>query len=267
MTEVITSSQNALIKLALSLKQKKYRDEAGSFIVEGVRLVEEFVRSAWSSQTCIYTEQAVCNRRVQVILDALTKRGCRMVTVPAAIYDKISETEQPQGIMVIAEKRIFKFDDVSADTKRPLLVILDRIQDPGNVGTIIRTADAAGCTGVVLTKGCADLFAGKTVRASMGSLFHLPVFEGCNGAELVVTLKNKGITILATSLESSEVYFQSNFNKPVAIVFGNEGSGVGAEILRIADSRLHIPILGGAESLNVAVSAAVILYEAVRQRY
>lgn len=267
MAEVITSSQNTLIKMAASLKQKKYRDEAGLFIVEGIRLAEELARSDWQAEVCIYTEEAAHSGRVQAILDILSNKKCRMIIVPPAVYHKITDTEQPQGIMVLAHKRILKFADLLKNWQQPLFVILDKIQDPGNVGTVIRTADASGCTAVVLTRGCADLFSGKTVRATMGSLFHLPVLEGYDNAELITTFKNNDIAILATALESSNIYFKTDFNRPAAIVFGNEGSGVSAEMLRMADSRLYIPILGGAESLNVAVAAGVILYEAVRQRY
>ena len=266
MKELITSAQNSLIKLAASLKQKKYRDETGLFVVEGIRLVEELAHSDWQAQTCIYTAEAAQYERVQNSIAALTEKKCRMVVVPNAIYDKVTDTKEPQGIMVLAEKRTWEFVKDLSSLRKPLLIVLDGIQDPGNVGAAIRTADAAGCTGVLLTKGCADLFSGKTVRASMGSLFHIPIFEGLTQTEIITALRSNKIVLLATSLDSSEVYFGVDFTKPTAIVFGNEGQGVSAEMLADADCRLYIPILGSAESLNVAASAAVILYEAVRQR-
>jgi len=265
-TEIITSPQNKLIKLAGSLKQKKYRDELGLFIVEGVRLVEEAAQSNWLIETCIYTEVALQQERVQEIIADLKSKNCRMIQVPAIIYDKITDTKEPQGIMAIVQKYACQLGDVLISGKKPFFVVLDELQDPGNVGTIIRTAAAAGSTGVILTKGCTDVFANKVVRASMGSIFHVPIFEGLMIREVLSYLAQHEIDILATSLESSNVYFKADFNKAIAVVFGNEGNGVSRQLLEHAQDRLYIPLLGRVESLNVAASVAVILYEVVRQR-
>lgn len=267
MSEYISSPANKLIKEVISLKQKKYRDSLGMFIAEGVRLVEECVNAEWPVETCIYTEAASTRERARHLIDRLEKQNCHMVIVPENIYHKISDTDQPQGIMVILKKRqLLTKNLVSTNGKMPLLVVLDGIQDPGNVGTIIRTADAAGCTGVIALKGSADVYAGKTVRATMGSLFHLPITEGVSTIELITVLKEAGISMLATSLQKSDVYYQSRLNRPVAIVMGNEGQGVSRELLEAADTCINIPLVGQAESLNVAVASGIILYEAVRQR-
>jgi TrmH family RNA methyltransferase len=264
--EIVTSGQNKLIKMASSLKQKKYRDELGLFIVEGVRLVEEASKSNWLVETCIYTSEAQKQIRVQEILAVLQSKQCRIIEVPTMIYEKISDTKEPQGIMAIVRKCAYQLEDVLSINERPLLAVLDEVQDPGNVGTIIRTAAAAGCTGVILTKGCADVFAAKVVRASMGSLFNIPVVEGITQSEIVLHFAQYSIDILTTSLESSHVYFQADLKQSVAVVFGNEGNGVSKQLLQSSKERIHIPLLGNVESLNVAASAAVILYEAVRQR-
>ena len=266
MIEIITSQHNKFIKLAASLKQKKYRDELGLFIVEGVRLVEEAAQSDWLVETCIYTTTALEQGRVQAIVAGLGSKNCRMIEVPAFIYDKITDTKQPQGIMAIVQKHTCQLSDVLENEKKPFLVVLDELQDPGNVGTIIRTATAAGCTAILLTKGCTDVFANKVVRASMGSIFAVPIFEGMTHSEVVSCCTQYGIDILATSLESSNIYFKVDFNKPIPLVFGNEGNGVSRQLLEQSQDRLYIPLLGNVESLNVAACAAVILYEAVRQR-
>lgn len=266
MTEIITSQHNKFIKLAASLKLKKYRDELGLFIVEGVRLVEEAAHSSWLVETCIYTVEALQQERVRRIIANLKLKNCRMIQVPTAIYDKITDTKEPQGIMAIVQKHAYQLYDVLASEEKPFFVVLDEIQDPGNVGTIIRTAAAAGCTGVMLTKGCTDVFASKVVRASMGSIFHVPIFEGLSSGEIISSLAQHKIDILATSLESSNIYFKVDFNKSLAVVFGNEGNGVSRNLLEHSKDRLYIPLLGRVESLNVAASAAVILYEVVRQR-
>lgn len=266
MTEIITSQHNKFIKLAASLKLKKYRDELGLFMVEGVRLVEEAAHSNWLIETCIYTSDALQQERVQEIITDLKSKNCRMIQVPAIIYNKITDTKEPQGIMAIVQKYVYQFSDVLASGKKPFFVVLDELQDPGNVGTIIRTAAAAGATGVILTKGCTDVFANKVVRASMGSIFHVPIFEGLTSSEVISSFAQHEIDILATSLESSNIYFKVDLNKSIAVVFGNEGNGVSRQLLEHSQDRLYIPLLGQVESLNVAASAAVILYEVVRQR-
>ena len=263
---MITSQHNKLIKLAASLKLKKYRDELGLFIVEGVRLVEEATHSNWLVGTCIYTAEVLQQERVQEIITDLKSKKCRMIQVPTMIYDKITDTKEPQGIMAIAQKYVYQLSDVLASEQKPFFVVLDELQDPGNVGTIIRTAAAAGSTGVILMKGCADVFGNKVVRSSMGSIFHIPIFEGMTNNEVLSCFAQHEIDILATSLESSNVYFKADFNRSIAVVFGNEGNGVSQQLLEHAQGRLHIPLLGHVESLNVAASAAVILYEVVRQR-
>ncbi|SDE61012.1 TrmH family RNA methyltransferase [Sporomusa acidovorans] len=267
MTECISSMTNKLIKETTSLKQRKYREKLELFLAEGVRLVEECVHADWPVATCIYTEEIAERERAKNIIDRLAVTNCRMVKVPAEIYKKISDTEQPQGIMAILKKRQFSVKQMLAGKdKLPLLVILDGIQDPGNVGTIIRTADAAGCSGVITLKGSADIYAGKTVRATMGSLFHLPVAEGMIYSDLITNLKQAGVSLLATCLQHSAVYYQADFKRPVALILGNEGQGISPELLSAADSRINIPLIGHAESLNVAVAAGVVLYEAIRQR-
>ncbi|SFM23205.1 TrmH family RNA methyltransferase [Pelosinus propionicus] len=264
--EIITSSQNRFIKMVASLKEKKFRDELGLFSIEGVRLVEEAAQANWPVEACIYITGAEEDQRVQAMLVLLQSKNCRIIEVSAAIYGKITEVKQPQGIMAIMKKRENRLVDCLINVQKPLLVVLDEVQDPGNVGTIIRTAAAAGCTGVILTKGCADVFGAKAVRATMGSLFYIPIFEGFSHDEVVNYLNKYDIHILATSLENSTTYFRTDFNRSVAIVFGNEGNGVSKKLTEVAKERLHIPLLGNVESLNVAASAAVILYEAVRQR-
>lgn len=265
MSEIVASTQNPIIKLAVSLRQKKWRDETGLFIAEGMRLVEEAIDSNWKAHTLIYTSEIKATQRCQNLLAKLTPTDCRIIEVPTKIFERITETDQPQGIMLLVNKKLYMLQQL-INHERPLIAILDAVQDPGNVGTLIRTADAVGCTAVILTRGCADLFSSKTVRASMGSIFHLPVYPDILANEIVELMIRQKIKLLATSLESSDSYCKADFTDRVAIVFGNEGNGVSKELLESSNIRLYIPIIGKAESLNVAAAAAVILYEAVRQR-
>lgn len=266
MTEIVASPHNQLVKMISSLRQKKYRDDLGLFAVEGIRLTEEIVAAGWPVESCIFTAAAAADSRTAELLGALRERRCRLVQVTDQIYAKISDTQEPQGIMLVAPQRPVSFADVLARSAKPLIAVLDGIQDPGNAGTIIRTADAAGCSGVVMLRGCVDLYAGKTVRATMGSLFHLPVVANMASDDFLRTLSVAAIPLIATDLAGATVYSAARLSGPVAIVFGNEGAGVGAELLARAAERIIVPIYGKAESLNVATAAAVILYEAARQR-
>jgi len=259
MLETITSNQNKMVKLAASLLQKKYRDESGLFLVEGIRLIEEAAKSDWRIECCFVTQSALTKERV-------VNKNIKLIQLSEVMLNKLTETEQPQGIVAIVQKKTHVITDALPVDTVPLIIMLDSIQDPGNIGALIRTADASGCTGIILTQGCADPFSGKTVRASMGSLFHLPIISGIQSVEALSILKQNNVSVLATSLAARNLYYEANFKRPLAIVFGNEGSGVCEEVLQAADQLLYIPIMGKAESLNVAASAAVILFEATRQR-
>ena len=265
MIEVVTSKNNKTIKMITALKQKKYRDEYQLFIAEGVRLVEEAIQSDWDIHVCVYSAAATSNQRIRHILQVLHDRKCQVIEVTEKVYQLLSDTEQPQGIMAVLKQKTYRWEQLPKVGQ--IIIIMDQVQDPGNVGTIIRTADAAGCSAVIMTDGCADVYAAKTVRAAMGSLFHLPVIYGWDRQKIIDVLCKNHILLIATTLSESSVdYFKADFTKPCAIVFGNEGNGVGGAFLENSAASIHIPMLGKAESLNVAVSSAIILYEAVRQR-
>ena len=267
MIEVISSSQNKLVKLAAALSRKKYRDETGLFLVEGLRLLEEAVISDWEMECCFITPTAREKERTQELVERLAARNIKVAELPETLFAKLAETEHPQGVLGIMHKKEYGFDDIITKETSSFIVVLESVQEPGNVGTLIRTADAAGCSGVIVTKGSADIFAGKTIRAAMGSVFHLPVVAGMEATEAIRRLKEEQIMIIATALSpASDTYYEVDMKGPVAIVFGNEGNGLPAGILAASDKLMHIPIAGRAESLNVSAAAAVILYDAVRQR-
>lgn len=266
MTEIVTSPHNEIVKTAASLRQKKYRDELGLFAVEGVRLAEELVAACWPVETCLFTAAAAEKPRVAKILNSMEEQRCRLVRVPNTVYAKVTDTQEPQGIMLIAPPRKAALRDIVLQPAPALIAVLDGVRDPGNAGTVIRAADAAGCSGVVLLKGCVDLYAGKTVRATMGSLFHLSIVEGLLHTELVAALNAAAIPLVAATMDGAVEYTAADLARPVAVAFGNEGEGVSGELLAGTSARVAIPIYGKAESLNVATAAAIILYEAARQR-
>lgn len=264
MTETVTSLQNSVVKLAAALQHKKRRDESGLFIVEGVRLCEELLASNWQIEFGLYTEAAARQERAARLIHEASSRY-RMIQVSEAVFAKVAETEQPQGVLLIAEQAVVTLNQLLSGANR-LLVVVDGVQDPGNMGTLLRTADAAGADAVIVTEGSVDPFSGKVLRASMGSIFHLPLAVGISHADLMASFGQAKVRLFATALEAASCYLEADFRGSLAVVFGNEGKGVSTELLAHADQKLFIPIYGQAESLNVAAAAAVILYEVARQR-
>ena len=264
MAETIRSPQNPAVKLAVALKQKKRRDELGLFMVEGVRLCEELLASGWDLELGLYTESAAAQPRAAAAIAAAARR-CRMLPVSDAVLAKAAETENPQGVLLIARQAAGGLSRL-LETAGGLIVIIDGVQDPGNMGTLLRTADAAGADGVIVLAGAADPFCGKALRASMGSVFHLPLVTSVGTDECIAGLRQRRIRLAATALEGAVCYLEADLTGPLAVAFGNEGNGVSQELLAQAELKICIPIYGQAESLNVAAAAAVILYEAVRRR-
>jgi TrmH family RNA methyltransferase len=265
MTETVTSLQNSAVKLATALQQKKRREESGLFVVEGVRLCEELLASGWEIKFGFFTESAKRQERAAQLIQAASGR-CLMTQVSEAVLAKMAETEQPQGVLFVARQAVVPLEQLLS-IENQLFVVVDGVQDPGNLGTLLRTADAAGANAVIVVAGSADPFSGKALRASMGSSFHLPLAVGISHADLLAAFGEAKIRVFATALEDATCYVAEDFRGSLAIVFGNEGKGVSAEVLAHAERKLFIPIYGQAESLNVGAAAAVILYEAARQRH
>jgi TrmH family RNA methyltransferase len=266
--QVITSVHNPLVKRLCQLHERKGREEAGSFLVEGVHLVEEALRSGADVDAVIYDAERGLDPACQRALEERKGEGIGLIAASAAVLEKLSETRSPQGIVAAVKKpkRDWK-ETLQQLAKRDfLLLLLDGIQDPGNAGTILRTAEAAGVDAVIMGNGSVDLYNGKVVRATMGALFRLPVFS-CPLQEAAEQLREMGASLLVTSLgEGTESYDRIAYHGKIAIVIGNEARGVSREMLTIAAKRVHIPIYGRAESLNAAVAAGIMLYEAQRQR-
>lgn len=244
MKPLITSLANEKVKMWRKLHKRKGRNENQAFLVEGLHLVEE----AWKS------DQEILEIIVEETVSLPTwAENFPVVRVSRKVFAHISQTQAPQGIAaVIKIKREIK-------RKGNYFVLIDAIQDPGNLGTIIRTADAVGMDAVVLGKGTVDLYNDKVVRATQGSLFHIPVYETDLLTE-VEQLKSEGVAIWVTALEAAEYYQETTVPEKVALIFGNEGSGVSEELLSASDKRVKIPIYGQAESLNVSVAAGILMY-------
>lgn len=263
--EHIDSPANKKIKLAIALKQRKQREKNGLFVAEGLRLCEMAAESDWQISYGLLTRQLTCQERGRALAERLAKQGCPLYEVPETLFAKAAGTETPQGIMLVMAQKNPSLP-AGAERDKPLYVVMDGVQDPGNAGTIIRTADAVGADGVILLKGTVDVYSDKAVRSTMGSIFHVPVYSGVTLDELTEFVQESGLQLLATALdEMAKPHFQQDFTQGTAVVLGNEGNGVSQELLAVAQ-KTYIPMYGQAESLNVGMSAAIVLYEALRQR-
>lgn len=279
MVERIDSLTNKKIKDTAALHNRRQRAKQGRFVAEGLRLGEMAAASDWPLCYAFYTAELATQPRGAALLKQLMAKDCPCYETSPAAFAKAAATQSPQGILIVMEQRCVSLSELArADKERlreldeqevqaPFYIVLDGLQDPGNVGTIIRTADAAGATGIILTKGCVDVYDDKTVRATMGSLFHLPVVRGVTVEELIAFARERDLHLFATALDAAaQPHFACDFQRGTAIAFGNEGNGV-SEALLAAAQKVYIPMYGKAESLNAATSAAAILYEMVRQRY
>ena len=279
MVERIDSLTNKKIKDTAALHNRRQRAKQGRFVAEGLRLGEMAAASDWPLCYAFYTAELATQPRGAALLKQLMAKDCPCYETSPAAFAKAAATQSPQGILIVMEQRPVSLTDLAQvdkacragvpdqETQAPFFVVLDGLQDPGNVGTIIRTADAAGATGMILTKGSVDIYDDKTVRATMGSLFHLPVVTGVSVAELIAFAHELDLQLFATALDAAaQPHFTCDFQRGTAIAFGNEGNGV-SEALLAAAQKVYIPMYGQAESLNAATSAAAILYEMVRQRY
>ena len=257
----LTGLQNPVVKAAAELKQKKYRTQNGLYLAEGLRTAEEAVAYK-AVETLFYV--ATDDDRTMRLLEDVAMQNIKLVCVNENVMKKIADTETPQGIIAVCKMRQPKLETLLAGGK--MLLVLDRVGDPGNIGTMLRTADAAGIGGLVLLKGCADIYAPKTVRSSMGSLFHIPVLSGVSEQEFVSAAKKAGYDLLVTCLDGADNLYKADLSGRIAFVMGNEAGGVSETLLEKADKRVYIPMAGRAESLNVAMAAGIVMFEALRRK-
>ena len=262
---LIESAANKKLKLVRELRQKKHRDREGLFLAEGVRLLEMAVASAWKIRFVLFVKGLMSEQRGICLLEDMEKKGIELYEVPMGLFERVSDTSSPQGILAVMEQQRISLDSIPKKNP-PLLVVLDGVQDPGNAGTIIRTADAAGADGIILLSGCVDVFSDKVVRSAMGSIFHLPICAGVKKEDFFSFAQEYPLRLYAAALDKeAQEYTDVNFCEGVALIFGNEGNGISDEVISMSN-KFYIPMHGGAESLNVAAASAVAIYEAVRQR-
>lgn len=262
---VIRSRQNALVKHARAVRTGRHSDE--QIFIEGLRLAEEAVRSRLSVQDALYTERLAVEARGVQLLDNLKRAGARLSLVSEEVLDSISDTRTPQGIVLLATRPHTGRDALKTnDAATPLLVIIHGINNPANAGAILRTAEAAGATGLIATKGTTDIFSPKALRGAMGSSFRLPVWTGSEFAEVVAWCKGEEIRTLGAALAARGAHTEADWTKACALVVGSEAEGLATSEARTLDQLVRIPMRPPVESLNAAVASGIILYEAARQR-
>jgi TrmH family RNA methyltransferase len=241
------------------LHDRGRRAAAGRFLIDGVRLVEAALAAGAPVEQLLVTSAAAAPR-LAALSEMARSRGVPLVEVAPHVLEAVSEVESPQGVVAVVRHRAGTLEGPLGRGDL-LLLVVDRVQDPGNLGTMIRTADAAGATAVALTPGTVDPTNPKAARATMGSLFHLPVAEmepeGLRGA-----LRAQGVRLLAADTAGTVSVREADYTRPVALAVGNEAEGLAPAWLEAADQVVRIPLLGRADSLNVAVAAAILLYEA-----
>ena len=261
---MLTSAQNPKVKYLASLKSKKNRRPDGKFFIEGLHIVAEALRAGMLERV-IYSESALKTAEGKDLVGRLISSDIPIEEASEKVIRSLSDVETPQGIAASARPKVSDIGSLFEDDN-PLIVVACGIQDPGNLGTIIRTADAAGASGAVITSGSVDPYNDKAVRASAGSIFHLNTVRFDDIIGLVSALKRRGVRVISTYPGAEKIYYDADFRKPTAVILGNEAQGLPADIEKLSDETVSIPIIGGAESLNAAVSGAVIIYEALRQR-
>ena len=277
LVEKITSRHNPLIK---RFRRVRGGGERPRVFLEGPRLIEDALGASAHFESVAFTTEFEATERGAVLVDRLQRVPCRGALVSKQVMEAIADTKSPQGVAAIVSRPYFELDDLFA--RRPdLLVIADELQDPGNLGTIIRTAEAAGADGLITTRYTVDAFNDKAIRASMGSALRLPLVTNAERGDVVSRCRENKLRMIGSVPEmacdelalvgksrhdQATIYTEIDLTGPIAIIVGREAAGISTEAAMQADEFAHIPMAEGVDSLNVAAAAAVLLYEAARQR-
>jgi RNA methyltransferase, TrmH family len=254
----IISQDNKIYRMCIQLGQKKYRDRLGLYIAEGEKIVRE-AQNAGLAKTVIIRED---------YRGELDREDTAFVFMSGSLFSKIAQTETSQGILAIVEEP--KFDRVAfvkaISARDSKVLVLDRLQDPGNIGTIIRTADAAGYAGLIVMKGSGDIFSPKVIRAAAGSLMRVPVYKADNEEEALSILSEANKVIIGTTLEDGVAYDKADWSGGTALLIGNEGNGLSETFKAATHRNVTIPMNKKVDSLNAAVAAGILIYESIKER-
>ncbi len=259
--QVISSKDNEFVKHIKKLKEKKYRDINNEFIIEGIKIIREAIEEKAEIKQIVICENCQNSNTIpRELMYEIAKYECIYVT--ESIFKTLSDVSTPQGIMAIIGRNA---KELEIDYTQDIIVALDDIQDPGNLGTILRTVDSIGLNQILVSKGTTDSYNPKVVRSTMGAIFRVKIIECENLEQTLKDVKKHKFQILVTSLQTENSIYDIKYNKK-AIVIGNEANGVEQTIQKMADIKVKIPMLGKTESLNASVATGIVLYEYVRQK-
>ena len=260
---MITSTANVKVKRLVSLqKKRRFREEEGIFLTEGIRMFREAPRERLCE---VYVSEAFYGKERYILNKVLEGTYIRPEILSDRVYEHVSDTKTPQGVLCIVRRKEGNLEEM-LKSRSPFLLVLDNLQDPGNVGTIIRTAEGAGVTGIILSRDSADVYNPKTIRSTMGSVYRVPFCYAESIPEVLDQINRAGIRTFAAHLDGKCDYDEMDYKKPCTFLIGNEGNGLRAETAEKAEEYIRIPMLGHVESLNAAIAASVLMFEAARQR-
>lgn len=257
----ITSLQNPKIKHLIDLRERRERDRSKEFLIEGYRELLRAIDAGWRMKQLFYCPEFFLGTNEQALIDRIERYGAQTIRCPKPVFAKISYRDRPDGLVAVGTQET----KLLSELKKDFLIVAEAIEKPGNLGTILRSADAVGVDGLILVDKCTDLFNPNVVRASVGTLFSVPIAEA-TGDEALDWLKSNHIQILAATPQAEYEYTEIDLTGPLAIALGTEQLGLSDRWMKNADLQVKIPMLGIADSLNVAMATNVIMYEALRQR-
>lgn len=258
--QIITSKDNENIKSIKKLKERKYRDLNNEYIIEGIKILKEAIQEKAVIKKIVICEECLANNIIdEKLLYEIAKYDCLYVS--KKIFEGLTDVSKPQGILAVVEKNNKKDINYNED----IIVALDGLQDPGNLGTILRTLDSANLSQVVVSKDTVDAYNPKVVRSTMGAIFRVNIVEAENLKETLKGMKRHKYKVMCTDLTASKNIYEIDYNKKI-LVIGNEANGISKELLDMADEKIIIPMLGKTESLNASVATSIIVYEYVRRK-
>lgn len=269
---MITSTANQKVKRIVQLNKKAgQRKKEGVFLIEGMKMFleapESCLKEVYVSENFLRDRKERGQAELSEKEDILEKmERCGYETVSQEVFMKMSDTQSPQGILCVVKQFCYTLDDMIKTGANPLFLILENVQDPGNLGTMIRTAEGAGVSGILMSRDTVDIYNPKTIRATMGSVYRVPFLYVEELAGTVRQMQEKGIEVYAAHLNGKKCYDECDYCRPTAFLIGNEGNGLTEETAALADALIRIPMEGQLESLNAAVASALLIYEAARQR-
>ena len=261
---MITSTSNARVKALVNLKKKrKERDKENVFLVEGIRMFREVPADKLKE---VYVSESFYKKERKLVDEIAGKSKIRAEVLSDTVFAHVSDTMTPQGVLCVVEQMNYSLESVLSNGEVPHLMVLDNLQDPGNLGTIVRTAEGAGVTGIIMSKETVDIYNPKVIRSTMGSIYRMPFYYAEDLLEAIAEMKKRNISTYAAHLEGKNSYDEEDYKKPCAFFIGNEGNGLRDEVADAADIYIRIPMCGQVESLNAAIAACVLMFEAARQR-